>query len=249
MARNPRKISESGIYHVMLRGMNKQQVFLDEEDNRKFLSVVSICKELSGFKLYAYCLMGNHVHLLIQEGEETLSKVFKRIGDRYVYWYNLKYKKTGALFQGRYKSIPVNDDEYFISVLRYIHQNPVKAGIADDCSDYAFSSYNTYLNPYYNSLCDTDFALEMIGANEFNRIHKEPCVDNHLDINEKTIFSLTDDEAKNAFKNLTHCKTQNDFKNLPKDMQSAYVGLLKENGLSIRQICSLTGFARYSIYK
>ena len=249
MARQKRIKSETGIYHVMLRGMNKQQVFLDDEDNRKFLNVVAICKELSGFKLHAYCLMGNHVHLLIQEGDEPLGKVFKRIGDRYVYWYNLKYKRSGALFQGRYKSIPVNDDEYFISVLRYIHQNPVKAGIADNCGDYIFSSYNTYMNPYYNSLCDTDFALDIIGTDEFTRIHEEPCVDNHLEISENRSICLTDNEAKTVFEKLTHCKTAKDFKKLPDDMQGAYVGLLRNNGLSIRQICNLTGLARYNIYK
>ena len=128
MPRTARTKSESGIYHVMLRGINQQVIFKDEEDNRKFLEVLNDCKAVSGYKLFAYCLMGNHIHLLIKVEKEDLEQIFKRIGGRFVYWYNGKYSRGGHLFQDRYKSEPVETDEYFLAVLRYIHQNPVKAG-------------------------------------------------------------------------------------------------------------------------
>ena len=124
MPRNARKQSKSGIFHVMLRGINRQVIFQDDEDCEKYLQCLVECQKLSGFQLYAYCLMGNHVHLLLEEKKEPLSQIFKRLGVRYVYWYNWKYKRTGHLFQDRFKSEPVEDDSYFLAVLRYIFQNP-----------------------------------------------------------------------------------------------------------------------------
>ena len=238
MARQRRLKSETGIYHVMLRGINRQQVFYDEDDYYMFLNVLSRCKTLCGFKLHAYCLMNNHIHLLIQEGEETLANSLKRIGDMFVYWYNSSHNRSGAVFQGRYKSIPVNDDEYYISVLRYIHQNPVKAGIVKSCADYEFSSYNYY---FKTSFVDTGFALELIGVNEFIRLHNELCNDSHLDIEESPTPKLSVVESKRLFEQITRCKSIAEFQNLPDEAKKKYVGLLKQNGVSVRQIVLLTG--------
>ena len=136
MPRQARKKSESKIYHVMLRGINQQQIFEDAEDCDKFLEVMRDCKEICQYDVYAYCLMGNHIHLLIKEGTETLEQVFKRICGRFVYWYNVKYRRVGHLFQDRFKSEPVDSNEYLLTVVRYIHQNPIKAGLCKRVSDY-----------------------------------------------------------------------------------------------------------------
>ena len=119
-----RKQSSTGIYHVMLRGVNRQQIFLDKEDCTYFLESLYVCKQISRFKLYAYCLMGNHVHLLINAKEEPVDMIMRRLGSKYVYWYNSKYERIGHLFQNRFKSEPVETDTYFLTVLRYIHMNP-----------------------------------------------------------------------------------------------------------------------------
>ena len=129
MPRQARKKSESRIYHVMLRGINQQQIFEEAEDCDKFLDVMRDCKEICQYDVYAYCIMGNHIHLLIKEGTETLEQVFKRICGRFVYWYNIKYRRVGHLFQDRFKSEPVDSNEYLLTVVRYIHQNPIKAGL------------------------------------------------------------------------------------------------------------------------
>ena len=142
MPRQARRKSESGIYHIILRGINQQQIFEDEEDSRRFLETLSKYKEQCGYEIYAYCLMGNHVHILLKEGKENLTLVLKRIAGSYVYWYNWKYHRSGHLFQDRFKSEPVEDDAYFLTVIRYIHQNPVKAGICRNVDGYKFSSYN-----------------------------------------------------------------------------------------------------------
>ena len=115
MPKTARRKCESRIYHVMLRGINRQQIFEDREDYEKFLSVLKGVKLISGFKLYAYCLMGNHIHLLIKEEQEGLDQIFRRIGSRFVYWYNAKYDREGHLFQDRYKAEPVDCEEYLFS--------------------------------------------------------------------------------------------------------------------------------------
>ncbi|MBR2101101.1 MAG: transposase [Eubacterium sp.] len=248
MARQQRAKSESGIYHIMLRGINKQQVFFDDDDYYMFLNVLSKAKTVSGFKLYAYCLMNNHIHLLIEEGVEPLSKAFMRIGDSFIYRYNNKYNRIGGVFQGRYKSIPVNDDEYFISVLRYIHQNPVKAGLVNKCDQYKFSSYNEYFKS--NSFVNTGFAIDIIGINEFVRIHNEQDASAfHMDIDEDIKQKRTNEDWFNMFVEQTHCKTPEEFSKYPKDMQLAFIGLLKTKGMPIRKICDFTHMSFYSVQK
>ena len=93
MPRHARRISSTGIYHIMLRGINEQQILEEKEDNEKFLNILKECKEISQYKLYAYCLMGNHIHLVIRVEKEPLEIIFKRICGRYAYWYNSKYQR------------------------------------------------------------------------------------------------------------------------------------------------------------
>ena len=129
----------------MLRGINRQQIFEDGEDYDKFLSILNDCKLLSDFKLYAYCLMGNHIHLLIKEEQEGLDPIFRRIDSRFVYWYNAKYDREGHLFQDRYRAESIDNEEYLFTVLRYIHQNPVKASLCETVDEYEFSSYSEFI--------------------------------------------------------------------------------------------------------
>ena len=131
MPRGPRKRSNSGIYHIMLRGTNKQRIFHDDMDYQTFLEGLGKYKALSGFQLYVWCLMPNHLHLLLRESKESepIEKIMRRLGTWYVYHCNRRYERSSPLFEGRYKSEAVEDDSCFMTVLRYIHRNPVKAGI------------------------------------------------------------------------------------------------------------------------
>ena len=113
MPRSARNKSSTGIYHVILRGINKKRIFEDNEDKLRFLETIRISQEASKYQVYAYCLMSNHVHLLMKEGNENLGMAFRRIGASYVYWCNWKYNRQGHLFQDRYKSEAVDTDEYF----------------------------------------------------------------------------------------------------------------------------------------
>ena len=116
----------------MLRGINRQTIFEDDEDREIFTDTVNAFRGENNYKVYTYCLMDNHVHLLLHKRNDSVSTAVKRIASRYVYWFNKKYDRSGHLFQGRFKSEVVEDDRYFLTVLRYIFQNPLKAVLAKD---------------------------------------------------------------------------------------------------------------------
>lgn len=241
MPRQARKKSESGIYHVMLRGINQQQIFEDSEDYEKFLDILKDCKAISEFKLFAYCLMGNHIHLLIKEGTETLEQIFKRICGRFVYWYNIKYRRVGHLFQDRFKSEPVDSEKYFLTVMRYIHQNPVKAGMCKRVEEYAHSSYSEYIGA--NDLVDTDYVLALTTVEEFVGLNHEnvdtPC----LDISDKIIKRVTDEQARALIKRFAKCDNASAFQNLDLVTRDKCLKKLREKGVSIRQLSRLTGIS------
>ncbi len=241
MPRAAREKSESGIYHVMLRGVNKQQIFEEKEDYEKFIQILEDCKEISKFELYAYCLMGNHIHLLLRVENEPLETVFRRIGSRFVYWYNIKYERHGHLFQDRYKSEPVDDDAYFIMVLRYILRNPVKAGLSKEPKDYCYSNYKDYLIESKDTLTDTQKGLELIGEKHFEEYVNTDNTDVCLEIETKKICRITDEKAKDIIHKKAKCDCVTEFQELPKAKRDKLLRVLKEQGLSIRQISRLTG--------
>ncbi len=242
MPRAPRQKSESGIYHIMLRGINQQAIFEDEEDNQKFIETLKSYKAVSGYKVFAYCLMSNHVHILLKVEKEELDLIMKRIAGSYVYWYNWKYHRVGHLFQDRFKSEPVEDDAYFLTVLRYIHQNPMKAGIVKGIDDYQYSSYNDYINN--NSIVvDTEFALSMLNQEDFIEFNNMQNDDLCLEINERD-FRLNDIEARKIIEKISKCKNATEFQLIDKEKRAEYIRKMRENGLSIRQISRLTGISK-----
>ena len=147
MPRTAREKSSTGIYHVILRGNNRQKIFHTDEDYVAFLKRLREYKNQCGFRLYAYCLMDNHIHLLLQELDEPLDLIMRRLCGSFVYWYNHRYDRVGHLFQDRFRSETVEDDQYLATVLRYIHRNPVKAGLCPDPADFTWSSYCELLRP------------------------------------------------------------------------------------------------------
>ena len=240
MPRGVRKHSETGIYHVMLRGVNKQQIFLDNEDCLQFLECLYLCKQISQFKLYAYCLMGNHVHLLINAKKEPIASVMKRLGSKYVYWYNSKYARVGHLFQDRFRSEPVEDDAYFLTVLRYIHMNPVKAGIVSVPEDYAWSSYREYFDG--GRLIDSKLVMTMLDASEFVLWHRQSNDDVCLDVDDVSRQPVSDRVIVRLIAEITGSTEIEDFVRLPDHRHISCVLKLYLAGASIRQISRLTGW-------
>lgn len=252
MPRAARKKSETNTYHIMVRGINRQNIFLNDEDNERFIDTLAKYKREVEYKIYAYCLMNNHIHLLIKEGNEALSNTMKRIGASYVYWYNWQHDRKGHLFQDRYKSEPVEDDIYFLTVLRYIHQNPLKAGITSDINQYQWSSYQEYLQEA--KIVDVDFALAMFNGDRGKAIldfknfnlaaNKDQCLDiipEKKTISDKKIKQLVTDKFKLDLASLHSEQFEN---------QKEILKYLKDlDGVSLRQLSRLTGLTVNKIYR
>ena len=244
MPRQPRLKSDIAIYHVMQRGINKQTIFFDDDDCCTYLQFLQECKEKSGFELYAYCLMGNHIHLLIRETKEPLAQIFKRFGTKYVYWYNLKYQRCGHLFQDRFKSEPIMDDRQFIAVLRYIYQNPIKAGLCERPEDYKWSSYR-YLDNNHQ-LIDKCGISEIISIDELKTLTQVTAEEQFLDIKS---MRMSDSSADLLIKDKFAFVNGSEYSEIDIALQESYLTELYENGCSIRQLARLTGMSREKIGK
>lgn len=246
MARRPRKRSESGLYHVMLRGINKQTIFESDDDKYQLLSTFKRFVDRKMFILYGYCLMDNHVHLLIQELEDDISTAIKRISSSYVLWYNKKYERCGHLFQERFKSQPIETDSYFMIALRYIHQNPIEARICKDLLDYKWTSYREYIKEPI--IIDTDLCLSLFS------LDKDRAVDlfvEYMNQNNEDSFPVFENYTKltdtEVLKKLFDMGVKNisEFQKLEKTKRNNLIKELKmTKGISIRQISRITGISK-----
>lgn len=243
MPRTSRKQSESGIFHVMVRGIDRQVIFHDDEDCEKYLQYLWECKKNAPFTLYAFCLMGNHLHLLIHPKAEPLADICKRVGVRYVQWYNKKYGRTGHLFQDRFRSEPVEDDAYFLSVLRYIYQNPVKASLCKTPEEYPWSSCCP--SCAYCGLVDTKRLYALIPQPELSAFLAQdapcPCIDIDRD------GRLSDREAAGLICQICGLSVSSDFCRLDSALWGEYLYKLQQKRCSIRQLARLTGLTKGQI--
>ncbi|WP_312423636.1 transposase [Anaerospora hongkongensis] len=249
MSRQARVKSVTGIYHVILRGINKQNVFDDHEDKKRFIDTLLYYKRISGYEVYSYCLMDNHIHLLIREKNEFIAQIIKRISSSYVYWYNQRYDRCGHLFQERFKSEAVESNEYLLTVLRYIHQNPVKAGITKNLEDYLWSSYDEYIgNP---RIVDTDFPLSLFSEDKVRAIDlfkgyiKEKSAEDCLEY--KWRAAIADADIIGCLRELGFANGS-DVQKLNKNQRDDVIKKMKEvPGITIRQLARITGITKSSI--
>jgi REP-associated tyrosine transposase len=163
MARQLRIEYPGALYHVMSRGIERRELFRDDRDRERYLGILERSVERFGFRLYAYCLMGNHVHLALETGKVALSRVMKSVNTSYAGYFNVRHRRSGYLFQGRYKALLVDKDEYLLGLVRYIHMNPVKAAIVTRPGDYQWSSHRSYLSKAPKWLA-VDDVLERFGS-------------------------------------------------------------------------------------
>ena len=172
MSRLAREISPTGLYHIVFRGINKQHIFEEDTDYQKMIHILKDLKTEMNFEIYAYCFMANHAHILLKENQAgDISRIMKRLLTKYAMYFNKKYQRSGSLIANRYKSQAVDVDNYFLSVVRYIHQNPIKANLTKNIDSYRWSSYNEYLCEDA-FLVDTYFVLGMIPIEIFEKFHQ-----------------------------------------------------------------------------
>lgn len=241
--------SQSGVYHVMWRGIDRQNIFLDDEDRQKFLETLSGVKLRSNLQIYAYCLMSNHVHFLVAEKDEPLGLAMKRLGSSYVQRYNLQHDRIGHLFQGRYVSEPVETDRYLLAAIRYIHQNPVKAGLTDCCANYRWSSYQAYLSgsDAGAGLTDIHFALNVAGGLQpFLTYHDESNADEFADVG--AIERISDADLRMMLEKLLQGFPVVMMGQLEPHQRIRVLGQAKAiSGASLRQIARVTGLNKTAV--
>jgi REP element-mobilizing transposase RayT len=229
----------------MLRGNNRQDVFVDDEDKAKIITTISEKKAIDRFTLYAYCVMDNHLHLVLKEEKDYLSRILKRIGTSYAYYFNKKYKRIGHVFQDRYRSESIEDDAYLLGAIRYIHQNPEKTGISST-ETYPWSSYHQYFEEN-TSLVTVDEILGMFANDRkkaieaFKRYHQEKVGGVFLDVEEKK--RITEENVQSVIGEylLRHELEIKELK-LPenKNCRNELIELLhRESDLSLRHIADV----------
>lgn len=258
MPRKARNKTSTGVYHVMMRGINHQMIFEDAEDNQYFLGCLermSFINDVDGTPLaqgctyYSYCLMGNHFHLLIREHEETIDQTLKRIADSYAYYFNRKYKRSGHLFKERFRSEPVDDMDYFTTLLCYIHQNPVKAGIVASVKDYAYSSWHEYSGEVFPQaqICHVEAVLRRLPFEELSELVNTPLPEKMgiIDIDDEVVrHRLSEEQVKQLLAMYSQTSNATEFQQLGRPHQSEIINLLRKQGASIRQLERLTGLSR-----
>jgi len=164
MGRKPRVEYAGAIYHVIQRGNNREYIFDRDSDKQFLLREIENRKTSTGFILYGYVIMGNHYHLVLQAGDQPLSKVMHFINGSFGRYYNSSRGRTGHVFEGRYKAIPVQNERYLLAVLRYVHRNPVRAGICRRAPGYMWSSDQFYRSNQ-KGFVDIDLLLDILSTN------------------------------------------------------------------------------------
>jgi len=194
MARKPRIEFEGAFYHVITRGNQKQIIFKDDEDREKFLEILSHYKERHMYQLYAYVLMTNHVHLLVETKDSPLSKIMQGVNQSYTAYFNKKYETVGHLFQGRYKAILCDRNEYLLALVKYIHENPLRAKVVKSLSEYPWSSHLIYEKKKPdNTLVDTDQVLRMFSENKSKaRLLYKAFIDRKEMVSKEAVYTTID---------------------------------------------------------
>lgn len=247
--RMARKQSEADIYHIVARGTGHQIIFEDNADHEEFLRLLRDEVSDGDFELYAWCLMSNHVHLLVHASLETMARRMRHLLGVYALYFNKRNSRVGHLFQGRFLSEPIDDDAYFLTAIRYIHQNPVKAGIAT-VDGYRWSSYREYLQG--DGICETSFPMSVFeSVGQFELLHKQLVgATDCLDVSERRpIRTLSDEEALSCAQEVLEGIRLDALKTLPVKERDVYILQLKQAGFSIRQIGRLTGIGRGPIQR
>lgn len=252
MPRTARIISSTGIYHIILRSVNQQIIFEEESDYQKFLFILSDCKEKYDFDIYAYCIMSNHIHLLLHDHNNNLSSIFQSLETRFARWYNQKYHRFGHLFQERFFSSPIHDDHYFINAFIYIHANPLKSNLCRYITEYRWSSASAYYGSN-NPLVNTDYASNLAGAKSNIQALMSNGTYNldELDIDHKKSQPLyySDETALETFKKISKCNSPADVQKLPKVERNNLIRILAEERLSYMQIARFCGITKTTVYR
>ncbi len=192
MARPLRIEFKGAFYHIISRGNERRDIFLGDDDYQSFLGVLEEMSSRFEVDIFAYVLMSNHYHLLIRTNQPNLSKSMQWVGTTYTRRFNLKHFRSGHLFQGRFKSILVQNDAYLMQLSCYIHRNPLRAGLVNRLADYRWSSYLAYAyKSSHTNWLNKDLILSQFSGNDSHKAYREK------------VQKYSEEEVK-IFENLRH---------------------------------------------
>lgn len=189
MPRRPRQESGTGFYHIVSRGLDKESIFQTKEEKDRMWKIIWENVKKYPIKMYAYCIMSNHLHLLVKADLKELSLFMAKILAAYAHYYNYKHDRTGYVFQGRFRSQCIDSEAYFWNCLRYIHLNPVKASLCKKPENYLYSSMAEYIDVKSRKLLAAE-SYKMLQSRfydrkEFEKFHRSSCGDFFIDILEE----------------------------------------------------------------
>ncbi len=236
MARQWRIEFEGALYHILSRGNQQQDIFLGDEDRNCFLDILSAMSERFAVDIFAYVLMDNHYHILLRTQKPNLSKSMQWMGTTYTRRFNLNHFRSGHLFQGRYKSIIVENDAYLLRLSYYIHRNPLRAGLVERLADYPWSSYSAYA---YKKKCPewlkTNVILKQYDAKDKRRAYRQK-------------VQKYSDEKNRIWEDVRHGLIYGSQNFIDKDNRDLLIYLLWETGMHTnREIGELFGLTYSSI--
>lgn len=186
MPRKRRFFRQNCFHHVIFRGVNGETIFLDDRDKTKFCLILQECCERHSLTVHGFCLMTNHIHLILLPTNESFQSGIHAFAFRYAQYFNRRHQRRGYLFQSRFKSIVVEDGEYLKRLIRYIHLNPLEAGLVKRPQDYIWSSYRSYLEHDYYMWLETDSILRRFG------ISRETAIQRLIDYTHQKIDAASD---------------------------------------------------------
>ncbi|MCA1322435.1 transposase [Bacillus tianshenii] len=258
MPRKAREKSASNIYHIIWRGTNRQDIFHDDEDRIRFLDTLEKYHIKTKMTIYCWCLMSNHVHLLIKEGIEDISITMKRLGISFALYYNGKYYTVGHLFQDRFRSERVETDSYLLTVTRYIHQNPTKAGMVQSSAEWKWSSCRGYYgqeSPYMKML-HIDYVLKLfsndpvVAKHSYKEFNERKNNDQCLEEAEERKRRMNDHDARAAIKLVLGDIQIPQVKSLRRHHRLPLLRKIKRiEGISQRQAARILGISANLIFK
>jgi len=242
MARQARIKSNSGIYHVMIRGINKEKIFINKLYKIKLLDIIKEIKKEIDFSIIAYCIMDNHLHLLMKDNNDSLAIIMKKLNVKYAMFYNRLQNRYGYVFQNRFRSEAIENERYLLGALRYIHNNPVKANITKNLLEYEWSSINDYINEDTEILCDKYINIILNyfkDKNEFIKFHNLYDKNLYIDTIEEEQENIqniiqTTIEMYTIEKGITDCK---EFTKIQKE-ELAHM-LINLNMITINEVAGL----------
>ena len=240
MSRQIRQRSVTDIYHVIQRGINRMLIFLEDDDRLMFINLLKL-QTCESFQVYCYCLMDNHIHLIVKS--DRLSIHIHRISTIYAIWFNHKYERQGYLFQDRFKSEVIENQDYLLRCFRYVLQNPLKAGVCCKISEFRWSSYHVYFNET-DSFISTEFlSLFFDCKNDFQNYVTEDDSGTFMDLDSR----LKDHEVRKLLEEMLKGKS---FETLSKEEQRVVLKKLKQNPkIRQRQLARITGIDLNQIHR